>query len=76
MFWNLQHALCLSLKMNSSFVLLITAFLLCRLSGYDVVVTTYSLVCKEVPTSKGEGEVPAEDYDVEVRSHVVDGGLL
>ncbi|NXX45214.1 TTF2 factor, partial [Tricholaema leucomelas] len=35
------------------------------LSGYDVVVTTYSLVCKEVPTSKGEGEVPAEDYDVE-----------
>ncbi|XP_054019874.1 transcription termination factor 2 [Dryobates pubescens] len=35
------------------------------LSGYDVVVTTYSLVCKEVPTSKGEGEVPAEDHDVE-----------
>ncbi|XP_054238438.1 transcription termination factor 2 [Indicator indicator] len=34
------------------------------LSGYDVVVTTYSLVCKEVPTSKGEGEVPAEDHDV------------
>ncbi|NWR85965.1 TTF2 factor, partial [Furnarius figulus] len=34
------------------------------LSGYDVVVTTYSLLSKEVPTSKEEGEVPAEDYDV------------
>ncbi|GAB0177693.1 transcription termination factor 2 [Grus japonensis] len=34
------------------------------LSEYDVVVTTYSLLSKEVPTSKEEGEVPAEDYDV------------
>ncbi|NWV80606.1 TTF2 factor, partial [Dasyornis broadbenti] len=34
------------------------------LSGYDVVVTTYSLLSKEVPTSKEEGEVPAQDYDV------------
>ncbi|XP_035749923.1 transcription termination factor 2 [Egretta garzetta] len=34
------------------------------LSGYDVVVTTYSLLSKEVPTSKEEGEVPAEDHDV------------
>ncbi|KAF1527949.1 Transcription termination factor 2, partial [Eudyptes sclateri] len=34
------------------------------LSEYDVVVTTYSLVSKEVPTSKEEGEVPAEDHDV------------
>ncbi|XP_075574907.1 transcription termination factor 2 [Pelecanus crispus] len=35
------------------------------LSEYDVVVTTYSLVSKEVPASKEEGEVPAEDHDVE-----------
>ncbi|NXO61427.1 TTF2 factor, partial [Phainopepla nitens] len=35
------------------------------LSGYDVVVTTYSLLSKEVPTSKEEGEVPAQDHDVE-----------
>ncbi|XP_061222596.1 transcription termination factor 2 [Neopsephotus bourkii] len=34
------------------------------LSGYDVVITTYSLLSKEVPTSKEEGEVPAEDHDV------------
>uniref|UniRef100_A0A8C5U7E3 Transcription termination factor 2 n=1 Tax=Malurus cyaneus samueli TaxID=2593467 RepID=A0A8C5U7E3_9PASS len=33
------------------------------LSGYDVVVTTYSLLSKEVPTSKEEGEVPAQDHD-------------
>ncbi|KAM6383336.1 transcription termination factor 2 isoform 4-T5 [Alca torda] len=36
------------------------------LSEYDVVVTTYSILSKEVPTSKEEGEVPAEDYDVGV----------
>ncbi|NWR02670.1 TTF2 factor, partial [Paradoxornis webbianus] len=34
------------------------------LSGYDVVVTTYSLLANEVPTSKEEGEVPAQDHDV------------
>ncbi|XP_032534871.1 transcription termination factor 2 [Chiroxiphia lanceolata] len=34
------------------------------LSGYDVVVTTYSLLSKEVPTSKEEGEIPAEDHDM------------
>ncbi|NXF08759.1 TTF2 factor, partial [Smithornis capensis] len=34
------------------------------LSGYDIVVTTYSLLSKEVPTNKEEGEVPAEDHDV------------
>ncbi|XP_055557996.1 transcription termination factor 2 isoform X1 [Falco biarmicus] len=34
------------------------------LSEYDVVVTTYSLLSKEVPTSKEEWEVPAEDHDV------------
>ncbi|XP_009083743.3 transcription termination factor 2 isoform X1 [Serinus canaria] len=34
------------------------------LSGYDVVVTTYSLLSKEVPATKEEGEVPAQDHDV------------
>ncbi|NWW74904.1 TTF2 factor, partial [Climacteris rufus] len=34
------------------------------LAGYDVVVTTYSLLSKEVPTSKEEGEAPAQDHDV------------
>ncbi|XP_051464792.1 LOW QUALITY PROTEIN: transcription termination factor 2 [Apus apus] len=34
------------------------------LSEYDVVVTTYSLLSKEIPTRKEEGEVPAEDHDV------------
>ncbi|XP_068815821.1 transcription termination factor 2 isoform X2 [Struthio camelus] len=38
------------------------------LSEYDVVITTYSLLSKEVPTSKEEGEVPAVDHDVEGRS--------
>ncbi|NWX87225.1 TTF2 factor, partial [Nothoprocta pentlandii] len=35
------------------------------LSEYDVVITTYSILSKEVPTTKEEGEVPAEDYDVQ-----------
>ncbi|RMC11893.1 hypothetical protein DUI87_11020 [Hirundo rustica rustica] len=34
------------------------------LSGYDVVVTTYSILSNEVPTSKEEGEVAAQDHDV------------
>ncbi|NXU00979.1 TTF2 factor, partial [Buphagus erythrorhynchus] len=34
------------------------------LSGYDVVVTTYSLLSKEIPTSKEEGEFPAQDHDM------------
>uniref|UniRef100_A0A8C0F2S9 Transcription termination factor 2 n=1 Tax=Bubo bubo TaxID=30461 RepID=A0A8C0F2S9_BUBBB len=33
------------------------------LSEYDIVVTTFSLLSKEVPTSKEEGEVPAKDHD-------------
>ncbi|KGL82488.1 Transcription termination factor 2, partial [Tinamus guttatus] len=35
------------------------------LSEYDVVITTYSILSKEVPTTKEEGEVPAEDHDVQ-----------
>uniref|UniRef100_A0A8C0JDK3 Transcription termination factor 2 n=1 Tax=Chelonoidis abingdonii TaxID=106734 RepID=A0A8C0JDK3_CHEAB len=35
-----------------------------NLSEYDIVVTTYSLLSKEIPTKKEEGEVPAEDHDV------------
>lgn len=34
------------------------------LSEYDIVVTTYSLLSKEVPTSKEEGEFPAKDHEV------------
>ncbi|KFO92639.1 Transcription termination factor 2, partial [Buceros rhinoceros silvestris] len=34
------------------------------LSEYDVVVTTYSLLFREVPTSKEDWEVPAKDHDV------------
>ncbi|NXL83199.1 TTF2 factor, partial [Alectura lathami] len=34
------------------------------LSEYDVVVTTYSLLSKEVPTSKEEGDFPAKDHEV------------
>uniref|UniRef100_A0A8C8VFB1 Transcription termination factor 2 n=1 Tax=Pelusios castaneus TaxID=367368 RepID=A0A8C8VFB1_9SAUR len=35
-----------------------------NLSEYDIVVTTYSLLSKEIPTKKEEGEVPAEDHDM------------
>ncbi|NXA47258.1 TTF2 factor, partial [Nothocercus julius] len=35
------------------------------LSEYDVVITTYSILSKEVPTTKEEGEVPAQDHDVQ-----------
>ncbi|XP_077677903.1 transcription termination factor 2 isoform X2 [Eretmochelys imbricata] len=34
------------------------------LSEYDIVVTTYHLLSKEIPTKKEEGEVPAEEHDV------------
>ncbi|XP_063804809.1 transcription termination factor 2 [Pseudophryne corroboree] len=34
------------------------------LAQYDIVVTTYSLVSKEIPTKKEEGEVPAKDHDL------------
>ncbi|XP_042637926.1 transcription termination factor 2 [Orycteropus afer afer] len=38
------------------------------LSSYDIVITTYSLLAKEIPTKKQEGEVPGANLDVEVIS--------
>ncbi|XP_040190068.1 transcription termination factor 2 [Rana temporaria] len=35
------------------------------LAQYDIVVTTYSLVSKEIPAKKEEGESPAQDQDLE-----------
>jgi len=70
-----MHFICLVKLIPHLFLLLITTFVLCRLSDYDVVVTTYSLLSKEVPTSKEEGEVPAKDHDVGVRSHTAGRGL-
>ncbi|KAL2771959.1 transcription termination factor 2 [Daubentonia madagascariensis] len=35
------------------------------LSTYDIVITTYSLVAKEIPTNKQEGEIPGENLSVE-----------
>ncbi|XP_075053604.1 transcription termination factor 2 [Mixophyes fleayi] len=35
------------------------------LAQYDIVVTTYGLVSKEIPTKKEEGDVPAKDQDLE-----------
>ncbi|KAL1772449.1 transcription termination factor 2 [Sigmodon hispidus] len=35
------------------------------LSTYDVVITTYSLLAKEIPTTKQEGEVPGANLSVE-----------
>lgn len=34
---------------------------------YDIVITTYSLLAKEIPTTKQEGEVPGAKLSVEVR---------
>lgn len=37
------------------------------LSTYDIVITTYSLVAKEIPTKKQEGLVPGTNLSEEVR---------
>ncbi|XP_071988477.1 transcription termination factor 2-like [Engystomops pustulosus] len=39
-----------------------------RLAQYDIVVTTYSLVSKEIPAKKEEGDAPAQDQDLEDRA--------
>ncbi|XP_057576312.1 transcription termination factor 2 isoform X2 [Hippopotamus amphibius kiboko] len=38
------------------------------LSTYDIVVTTYSLLAKEIPTKKQEGEIPGADSSVKGNS--------
>ncbi|XP_056410815.1 transcription termination factor 2 [Hyla sarda] len=38
------------------------------LAQYDIVVTTYSLVSKEIPAKKEEGDAPAQDQDLEERA--------
>ncbi|XP_034972414.2 transcription termination factor 2 isoform X1 [Zootoca vivipara] len=38
------------------------------LSEYDIVVTTYSILAKEIPTQKEEGEVAADDHVVQDKS--------
>ena len=44
-------------------------FVLCvhSLSTYDIVITTYSLLAKEIPTKKQEGDVPGTNLSAEVR---------
>lgn len=39
-----------------------------RLADHDVVVTTYSLVSKEIPVQKEEAEKPSKDADHVVRN--------
>ncbi|XP_062982973.1 transcription termination factor 2 [Elgaria multicarinata webbii] len=38
------------------------------LAGFDMVVTTYSILAKEIPTQKEEADVAAKDYTVEDKS--------
>lgn len=37
---------------------------LCSLSTYDIVITTYSLLAKEIPTQKEEGVTPSANPSV------------
>lgn len=38
---------------------------LCRLSTYDIVITTYNLLTKEIPTQKQEGVIPGVNPSAE-----------
>ncbi|EPY90188.1 transcription termination factor 2 [Camelus ferus] len=50
--------------MEGSFTVCFVLYL-CSLSTYDIVITTYSLLAKEIPTKKQEGEVPGANLSVE-----------
>ena len=49
---------------------------LCSLSTYDIVVTTYSLLAKEIPTKKPEGKMPGANLSVEVRRGCCQGSRV
>lgn len=40
---------------------------ICSLSTYDIVITTYSLLAKEIPTAKQDEQIPGANPSVEVR---------
>lgn len=42
-----------------------TVLYLCSLSAYDIVITTYNLLTKEIPTQKQEGATPGADHGAE-----------
>ena len=42
-------------------------FYICSLSTYDIVITTYSLLAKEIPTAKQDEKIPGANPSVEVR---------
>ena len=40
---------------------------ICSLSTYDIVITTYSLLAKEIPTAKQDEQIPGANPSVVVR---------
>ena len=43
---------------------------------YDIVITTYSLLAKEIPTKEQEGAVPGAELSVQVRGGGCQGSRL